>query len=453
MAAACLLTATGGAAPVASQSATIGTGISQPPPAFPLKVSENRRYLVDQHNVPFMMVGDSPQALIGNVSLADSKEYIENRAKYSINTLWINLVCNSGTACSGSGTTYDGVAPFTTPGDLSTPNTVYFDRADAVIRLAAANGMVVLLDPIETAGWLSVLRANGVAKARAYGEYLGSRYRSFPNIIWLHGNDFQTWRIPFDDAVVKAVAEGIRSVDHVHLHTVELNYLASGSLDDPGWAPLIDLEAAYTYMPTYVQVLAGYNRPQILPTFLIEANYEFEKNYGTDGASVSNLRRQEYWTMLCGATGQLYGNRYTWRFPADWKTKLDTPGVQQLQYMARFFGARRWFDLVPDQDHATVTAGYGRFYRKRHLERIEYVTAARTADGHLLIAYLPAGRTITVDMKRLAGGLTAQWFDPTDGSYRPASYRSVANSDSRDFTPPGRNRAGDTDWILFLSDN
>src|SRR5947199_8573243 len=36
--------------------------------AFPLRVSSNGRYLVDQNDVPFLMVGDSPQAAIGNLS-------------------------------------------------------------------------------------------------------------------------------------------------------------------------------------------------------------------------------------------------------------------------------------------------------------------------------------------------------------------------------------------------
>jgi hypothetical protein len=46
-----------------------------------------------------------------------------------------------------------------------------------------------------------------------------------------------------------------------------------------------------------------------------EANYEFQNNSNTDGGSLANLRRQEYWTMLSGATGQLYGSAYTWILP------------------------------------------------------------------------------------------------------------------------------------------
>src|SRR5215475_1198860 len=37
-------------------------------PAFPLKPSPNNRFLVDQNGMPFVMVGDSPQAMIGNLS-------------------------------------------------------------------------------------------------------------------------------------------------------------------------------------------------------------------------------------------------------------------------------------------------------------------------------------------------------------------------------------------------
>src|SRR5262249_47858827 len=163
---------------------------------------------------------------------------------------------------------------------------------------AAANDMLVLLNPAETRGWLSVLRANGIAKARNYGEFLGNRYRRFANIIWMHGNDFQTWRDTSDDALVHAVASGIRSVDPTHLHTIELNYLSSASLDDAAWACSIGLNAVYTYYPTYALLLTEYSRRPHLPTFLVEASYEFEHNSDANGGSSANLRRQEYWAML-----------------------------------------------------------------------------------------------------------------------------------------------------------
>lgn len=210
-----------------------------------------------------------------------------------------------------------------------------------MITLAAQHGLIVLLDPAETGSFLSVLNNNGVTKARNYGRYLGTRYRSFDNIIWMSGNDFQSWANPGDDAVVQAVARGIQDTDDRHLHTVELDYLVSGSLDDSSWAPLIQLNASYTYFPTYAQVLVDYNRPNALPTFMVEANYEFEHN-AADQGTPQILRRQEYWSLLSGAAGQLYGNRYTWPFISGWQSNLDTPGSLQMGYVKFLFASRPW---------------------------------------------------------------------------------------------------------------
>ena len=89
--------------------------------------------------------------------------------------------------------------------------------------------------------------------------------------------------------LVQAVARGIRSMDANHIHTVELNYVTSGSLEDKSWAPLIELNAAYTYFPTYAQVLTEYNRQNFKPVFMVEANYEFERMSATDGGSTAKL--------------------------------------------------------------------------------------------------------------------------------------------------------------------
>ena len=478
--AAIALTATATALPphLASQDTSLSSGAGAPAKrtAFPLKASANKRYLVDQNDTPFLMIGDSPQALIANLSLLAAEAYMANRRHYGINTLWINILCKFSNICNRDGTTFDGIAPFLTPGDLSTPNPEYFKRVDDVLTIAARNGFLVLLDPIETGEWLDVLRANGVAKAFAYGEYLGKHFRTFSNIIWMHGNDFQSWRDAADDAVVQAVALGIKAADPTRVHTVELNYPTSGSLDDPSWAPIIELDAAYTYFPSYAQVLSEYNHADFKPVFLVESTYEFEQSSDEDSTQI--LRRQEYWAALSGAAGQLYGSFYTWRFGSGWESHLDTPGIIQLSYLKNLLASRKWYDLIPDQDHVVVTQGYNSFaglagklsayagqrhslaqrildYVRRHSKfssaaRNTYVTAARTADGSLVMAYLPTIRTITVDMAKLSGLTTARWYDPTSGRYIDAGSSRFANVGTRSFVPPGRNADGDGDWVLVL---
>jgi hypothetical protein len=466
--------------------AQAGLAQAQEPPAaladksdhivFPIRPSANNRYLVDADGKPFLIVGDSPQNLIANLSVPDAAEFMANRRSYGVNALWVNLFCiTTESACPRGATTYDGIAPFLTAGDLATPNPDYIQRADDMLALAERNGMVVLLDPIETISWLPVLRQNGIEKAFRYGQFLGNRFNSRANIIWLHGNDFQSWRDPHDAALVQAVARGIRSVDAIHMHTAELNYWTSGTLDDPNWGGLIELDAAYTYLPTFAQVSAEYERADHKPVFLVEGAYEGENNFLADGGSPANLRKQEYWTMLSGGSGQLYGSAWSWPLEKGWQAHLDTPGALQLKVMKSLFAPRKWYELRPDRDHTTITGGYdavaclaGRLAvwvaHFRSLERLVRIaakttgyiaangcaTAARTGDGSLVIAYMPTLRPLTVDMTRLAGPAIARWYDPTDGSFTDVGGAPIANVGNVTFRPPIQNRAGDGDWVLVL---
>jgi uncharacterized protein DUF4038/collagenase-like protein with putative collagen-binding domain len=316
-----------------------------------------------------------------------------------------------------------------------------------MLRHAADDGLAVFLDPIETGGWLDVLRSNGVAKAFAYGRYLGERYKRFPNLVWFNGNDFQTWHNAADDALVLAVAKGIRSADPTHLQTVELNYTVSSSLDDARWRGFIGLDAAYTYSPTYDEVLSEYGRHDFLPVFMVEANYEGENAY----SGPQTLRRQEYWTFLSGSTGQFYGNKYTWPMVDGWQQHVDTVGSRQLTYARNLFITRRWYDLVPDTSHQVLVSGYGTYASGGSVNDSDYATAAATPDGKLAMAYLPSERTVTVDLSKLSGPVIAQWYDPAAGTYAPASGAPLPNSGRHDFATPGENADGDGDWVLVLT--
>lgn len=436
------------AVPAGIQLARPATPIATRPPVYPLKIGPTRRYLVDRRGRPFLIVGDSPQALIADVSLTQADRFLANRRAAGFNSVWVNLLCNSYTGGRPDGTTYDGISPFTRAGDLSTPNPAYFARVHAMVRLAAKHGLAVFLDPIETGGWLKVLRRNGVGNAYEYGRYLGQQFRRYPNIVWFNGNDFQTWRRPADTALVLAVAKGIKSTAPNQLQTVELDYWTSTSLDDPRWRGMIELEAAYTYYPTYAQVLEAYARRPHLPVFMVEANYEGEHWY----TGPSTLRRQEYWTMLSGASGQFYGNKYTWQFSDGWRGYVDTVGSRQLTIATNLLAHRRWYDLVPDRAHKLVVSGYGTYAERGDVNDNDYVTAARTGDGKLAIAYVPTSRTMTVALTRMSGRrVRARWYDPSSGRYAAVSGSPFERHGKQAFTTPGRNHDGDPDWVLVLT--
>jgi hypothetical protein len=414
-------------------------------------LSANHRYLLDQKGAPYLLVGDSPQCLATQLSLTDMNSFFAERERQGFNTMWVDILCGPYTGGRPDYSTFDGVTPFTTPGDLSTPNPAYFARIDEMVKLAGAHGMTLLLQPAETGSFRDMLLRNGAAKDFAYGAYLGARYQQAPNIIWLSGNDYQTDQWGPYDPYTTALARGLRSSDPSRLQTVELNYPVSLSTDNPAWASLIDLNLAYTYAPTYAEVLSGYNHTPPLPVIMIEANYEGEHNVGGPPATSDILRRQEYWSMLSGAAGQFYGNHYTWGFQyGSWKDHVDTSGVTQIAIMARFFASVPWYNLVPNQAHTLVTSGFGRPTSTGLVSDSDYAPAALSAEGNLAIVYLPTPRTITVDMSRLSAPVTARWFDPTSGTYTPAANGILANSGTRRFAPNSTNSQGDSDWVLVL---
>src|SRR6516162_11866662 len=94
----------------------------RPAPAFPLKVSESGCYLVDQKGTPFLIAGESPQALMVNLTPKDAELFFANRRSHGFNAVWINLLCRKGTGGRADGSTHDGVLPFKKPDDLAAPN-------------------------------------------------------------------------------------------------------------------------------------------------------------------------------------------------------------------------------------------------------------------------------------------------------------------------------------------
>ena len=465
---------------------------------FPLKVSSNGRFLETANNQPFLMVGDSPQSLIGMNSVASATSYLADRAAHGFNTVWINLLCDTYTFCNADGKIYnnatgqyDNLAPFTSGSspsnyDLSTPNATYFAQAHAIIARAQADGIEVVLDPIETGGWLGTLQNNGNGTTGAgtcpgtgtkdycYGVYLGNYFKDLPNIIWMSGNDFQSFQTSADDADVQEVAKGIQSVDTNHLQTSELAYCDTGgnscigysSLDDTthDWTGIFGLNAAYVYSPTYGEVLHAYNQSPTIPDFMVEANYEGEQNGGTDGCIViRNCRLQEWWTMTSGATGQLYGSINTDRIANGWSAAdIDSPGVTQLRYQTNLLKTLAWYNLVPDQTHTLVTAGYGTCPTTGSIVSVTCVTDAETSDKTQALVYIPCSRVsagacsssgslqdITIDMSKMAGTTTAKWYDPTNGNFTPVA-GSPFTAASHTITEPSNNSAGDSDWVLLL---
>jgi len=124
-----------------------------------------------------------------------------------------------------------------------------------------------------------------------------------------------------------------------------------------------------------------------------------------------------------------------------------------MAHLTALFAPRAWYNLVPDTNHTVVTAGFGTYSSSGYVSDNNYLTAARTADGSLVVAYAPVLGQFTVDMSKLSAPAVARWYDPSSGAYIPISGSPFTNSGLHNFTPPGNNADGDGGWVLVLETN
>lgn len=431
-------------------------------PVFPLKASANGRYLTDQNNVPFLINADTAWLALDKLSTSDYDTYLDDRLAKSFNTIMVMAPVSYNT------NNYYGEAPFTTEGDLTTPNNNWWNRLDTFVGKAKDRGMVVDIVPL----WLGytgqqwwvkldpVANINTEAECYAFGQFLANRYNdtNYPNVIWTLGGD----KNPGDRySRLNQIGLGIDSVTPnrpISAHARE----NQSSMDQYGSATWLNFNATYTYFPTwnndrhvYVLSKIDYNRSPAKPFFLIESGYEYP-----EGQMVWPylVRRQAYWSILSGSTGTTYGNYYVWDFKTGWQTAMGHAGAYDMQYMYNAFNSRAWYNLVPDFNHSVVTAGYGTYDDTPNADPPgngnDYVTTARTSDGTLIMSYLPStgtnARTLTVDMTKLSiGTVEAKWYNPNTGAYTSIGTYGNTNT-AQTFTTPGNNGENTNDWLLIL---
>jgi len=380
---------------------------------YPLSISPDRHRLLDADGRAFLIQGDAAWSLIANLSFEDAVGYLDDRRAKGFNTIIVNLI--EHLFSRDPPRDLEGREPFSIRGDMSTPNDAYFDAAERVLDACAERGFMVLLAPCYIGykhdrgkglstrldGWNDEIVATGPEGCRAYGEYLGRRFGRFANIMWMIGGD---WHPEEARAGLDAIANGIRSAGATNLFTAhphpEFSPIESFAGSD--W---LDVNVTYTYGVVHRSLIADWQRDPAWPFFLIESTYEGEHN-----ASHLQIRRQAYWSVLCGGNGHCMGNHPMWLFWDGWQDALDLPGSVAMARWGGFFRALPWSELVPDLALQLVSAGLG---EARGLDR---VTAAATGDGRLGVAYLPVRRPVEVQLGALSGPRVAvEWFEPASG--------------------------------------
>lgn len=422
---------------------------------FPLKANADKKYITDQNNQPFFLNGCSVWNLPFAVNYSEAKALLTKLKAKKFNTVLLKITPDTRTDDYGPDDRIynnDAFADF----DINKPNEIYFKHVDSLLALCNEMNMAVMVAPLYLGccgdGWLEIIEkySDAEKKCRQYGEWIANRYKHLPNLIWVSGGDHNP------NAGAIAFAEGIASVDTTHLHTFHAHPGKSSGerFKGHGWHTL---SSAYTYFPSletdtawqykhvyammYEEMLYKYH----MPCILIESAYEKERH-----TTAQTIRRQVYWALLGGASGQVYGHRNT--YPVDKKvmTALDDPGAASMGIFKTFTETIPWYKLKADWPHTLFVSGRGNFNPTEYPGGDEYAAAAFTTDSALAILYMPTYRQVGVNMSRFKSTVTAQWFDPSSGLYKNVT-GSFANRGIKNFVPPSFNNAKEyNDWILIL---
>lgn len=415
---------------------------------FPLKVSPNKRYLVDDNGKPFLYNADTGWKLFVKVDDAGVLKYLTDRKKKKFTVIQTMLT-------GFNEQNLYGVRPFADVNDFSTLNKSYFDRAVTIVQRADSMGLFVAIAPLwagccgegyggkGAVGPTSIMSTNGPERTRAFGEYIGNLFKHFNNVMWIMGGDID----PFEDKqAMNELALGLKSQAPHQLITYHASSSHSSTdvWDNPSW---LDVTMTYTYfrgfnkawtqdMPdVYEANFKEYKKTPVRPYFLGESTYESE--HGSWGSAVQ-ARKQAYWSILTGGAGHAYGTPM-WNFPPNWTSYLDLPGGNSFQYMVELFQEYPWYRILPDPDSRIIVSGQGEYAKN------DYALAGYDEKAKFIIAYIPSGRIIQVDPSTLkTKKVWAKWFDPGDGKTIMAG--RYAKKGILEFKTPDEN-----DWVLVLT--
>lgn len=434
-----------------------------------LRVSDNRRFLVTEEGKPFFWLGDTTWELFHRLDRGDAERLIRHRAAQRYNVLQAVAVAElDGHSVPNA----YGHLPFedldpARPAVKEGPADDYWDHVDFVVRTANDHGLYVGFLPTWGRFWHD--RQGGTkplfdaAKAEAYGEWLGRRYRD-AGLVWILGGD----RPVEDDGqreVLRAMARGLgRGDGGRHLKTFHPpgGVGSSKFFPDEAWLDFHMRQNGHgtEYNDRYSNTRADYDRTPVKPVLDGEPVYEGHPvSFNAKGLGhtvAADVRRALYWDLFGGAFGHTYGHHSVWQMWSEGKAPINNPlmpwpeailepGADQMRHGRALLESRPFLSRIPDDSVVVVervptsVPGAGR-YR---------FTATRDTDGTYAMVYVPVGRKFRVRMETIRNPkVKAWWFDPRTG--KASSIGTFPNRGEREFTPPSPGEL--TDWVLVLDD-
>ncbi len=384
-------------------------------PVYPVKVSENLRYFVDQNGDPVFWLGTTQWQIFREYTLEEARTTLE-RIKANGFAFIQAMLMGVG---DGTQPNVYGEKPWIN-NDPLTPNEAYFKNVDSVIQAARENSLVFSV----TFYHQRYRKYITVKNARAWAKWLAQRYKRVPNIVWSMTPEARKEFVP----VLRELAAGLKEGDdgyHIITFKPDPAPYSSSFIHDEAWLDFNSMQTWNSVHLIYPMVTKDYNLKPVKPVLMAEGAYEHGSEYGFDVTPLW-VRRQAYYSYLAGAH-HTYGHNDSWRVLPTWKKSLDAPGAVQMGVLKKIFLARpEWWYLVPDQ--GVFASGGNTTGRVLNL-------AARHKDGKWVMVYLGSKSSFSINMNKIASAkVNAFWINPKTGDSVPIG--TFPNSGVQSFSTP-----------------
>ena len=426
-----------------------------------LQVSPNKRFLQTADGKPFFWLGDTAWELFHRLNREEAEMYLKNRADKGFTV--IQAVALAEIDGLHDPNPY-GEIPLEND-DPTKPRDAYFQHVDYVIRKAEQLGLYIGLlptwgDKIFKDRWGVGPEIFNVENAKAYGRWIGARYKNQKNIIWIMGGD-RNPRNESDVAIWRALASGVtegvggneKALMTFHPQPNEVEEGGSSKwFHNDDWLDVNMFQTGHCRENNvWERMEVVYNRKPIKPVFDGETLYEdipvcFDgANLGT--SSAYDIRKHAYFDVFAGAFGHTYGCNDIWQMYAPnrkplinaqypWYDALNLPGAGQMKFLRNLIESRPMLDRVPDQSLITDP-----------LSANDHIQATRGND--YIFVYSAQGKKFTVLTSKISGKeIQAHWYNPRNGELKEAG--KFPKKSQQEFVPPTSGYGHD--WVLIVDD-
>lgn len=424
-----------------------------------LRVSDNHRYLVTADGKPFFWLGDTAWELFHRLTREETEKYLRDRAEKRFTVIQAVVLAEMDGLQTPNAY---GEVPLE-DNDPTRPREAYFQHVDFVVDLAGRLGLYIAMlptwgDKVYKDRWGIGPEIFNPENARAYGKWIGNRYKDKENIVWVLGGD-RNPRNERDVSIWRALAEGIADGTGGNNRTIMTFHPQPTALEDGGSSKWFHNDAWLDFNMfqtghcrennVWDRIRVAYDKVPMKPVLDGETIYEDHpvcfnaRDLGY--SSAYDVRKNAYFSVFAGSFGHTYGCHDIWQMYAPhrkpvngplnyWYVALDLPGATQMQHLRNLIESRPMLERVPDQGIIADALGTS-----------DHIQATRGND--YLFVYSAQGTAFTADLTRIKGEqFIGYWYNPRTGE--PTDAGRFSKKKAVKFTPPTQGYG--QDWVLIV---